>query len=71
MGAPVNGQFNKKSGSLTQLALDIYLPAVLVHYSVADTQTKPGPVACFLGGEEWVEYPPQIFRQNTRAVISN
>ena len=70
MGETFNGYIDKNGSSLTQLAPDIYLPAVLGHYSVADAQTKPGPPARFLGGEEWVEYPSQIFRGDTRAVVS-
>jgi len=37
---------------------------------MADTQAEPGTIACFLGGEERVKYPPQIFRGDTRTIIS-
>jgi hypothetical protein len=65
----VNAQFDQDSGSPTRLARGIYLAAVLRNYSVADAQAKPGPLACFLRGEEGIKYAGQVFWRDTWAII--
>jgi hypothetical protein len=69
MPVTVNAQLDQDSGSPTWLAGGINLAAVLRNYSVADAQTEPRPLACFLRGEEGIKYAGQVFGRDTWAII--
>jgi len=63
------GQFHDKCCPLARLAFCVDFAAMFGDYTVADTQTKPGALAYFLGGEERVKQVSQMLLFYTRAII--